>query len=65
MKYLKYLGMQALYIFCNSFIIWGVNMSGAWGETFIDRFKWTYFDIFLFVVCINIAISPIKLGDIK
>ncbi len=63
MKYLKYAGLQGLYLSLFSFMIWAFNASGLWGETFIDRFGWTYGDILIFTVCVNIAMSPVKLSD--
>ena len=63
MKYLSYavyLGTSAL---ISTFMLWGVNALGLWGETFITRFAWTVWDIFVFVICVNTVVCGAKLND--
>jgi len=62
MKYLKFLVTQCLMFIFISTIIWVFNGLSLWGNNFITRSEWNFWDIFVFVVSVNVAVSPFKLS---
>ncbi len=63
MKYLWFGLYQMVFIIFSTLLIWECNKLGLWGDSFIVRYGWTYWDILILVACINVSHISAKIDD--